>query len=80
MTTTVTAAFGPTLRWNGTSWKASPLASVGGSNRQLAGLSCGGPSNCAVTGTYQPAKGGPLRAFAEHWNGLAWKVTKLPQS
>jgi hypothetical protein len=60
------------LVWANFSWKAVPLALVGGTLPRLQDLSCGSPSNCMAVGSY----GKPWVPVAEHWNGTKWQITK----
>lgn len=63
------------LAWNGTTWRAEPLARIGGKIPRLASLSCGSASNCMAVGYYNPTATSRGRPVAEHWNGSTWQLT-----
>jgi hypothetical protein len=65
------------LVWNGAKWGIARLALVGGHLPKLVELSCGSSTNCVATGTYQVTPRSTPKPIAEHWNGKAWKVTKV---
>ena len=65
------------LIWNGTKWGVSKLALIGGHLPTLNNLACGSPTNCMVTGAYQPNPRTAPQPLVEHWNGKTWKITPI---
>jgi hypothetical protein len=65
------------LIWNGTKWGVSKLAQIGGHLPKVNDLACGSPTNCMVSGSYQPNPHTAPKPVAEHWNGKTWKVTPI---
>ena len=68
------------LVWNGAKWSATKMPHAARRLPNLTDLSCGSPTNCMATGTYQTTPVGTPKSVAEHWNGKAWTVTPSPGS
>jgi hypothetical protein len=60
------------LVWSGSSWRAVPLALVGGKLPRLSALSCGSAVSCMAVGS----SGKPPVPVAEHWNGTKWQLAR----
>jgi hypothetical protein len=60
------------LVWNHLTWKAVPLATIGGKVPSLVSVSCGSATSCMAVGSY----GKPSHPVAERWNGSKWQLTK----
>lgn len=73
-----TAGAATTVTWNGTSWKATPIARLHGHLPKLTLLSCGTTSNCVAIGTIRLTPRSTPQPIAEHWNGTAWHITPMP--
>jgi hypothetical protein len=64
--------------WNGSSWVLQPLSPpTGGSESQLAAVSCTTTTSCVAVGTYQNAVLGES-PLAEIWNGNRWRSSQPP--
>ena len=68
------------LVWNGAKWSATKMPRAAGRLPNLTDLSCGSPTNCMATGTYQTTPVGTPKSVAEHWNGKAWTVTSIAKA
>jgi len=63
--------------WNGSAWTVQPTPNpAGGSNSNLAGVSCGSPSACLAVGDYYDGRGNGV--LAEMWNGTSWAIESVP--
>jgi hypothetical protein len=64
--------------WHGTRWTADVMKPPSGSlGSTLSGISCVSAKSCVAVGEmFAPGK---QFAFAETWNGTAWKMTKVPE-
>jgi hypothetical protein len=63
--------------WNGATWTVQPTpAPAGGSNVDLAGVSCGSPTACVAVGGYYDGHGNAV--LAETWNGSIWSIQAVP--
>jgi hypothetical protein len=62
-------------RWDGSTWTTQHVPDVNpiGSTR-LTAVSCSSDSACMAAGTYNAG----TMAFAESWNGAAWKLHPMP--
>ena len=64
--------------WNGTVWAIQHAVKPKTSeDTDLEAISCPTVSNCTAVGFYTNTSGSNL-ALAEHWNGSAWSVQRIP--
>jgi hypothetical protein len=66
--------------WDGSAWsvQATPNPS-GGSDANLAGVSCASPTSCTAVGVYYPHNtGGVQQSLVEHWDGNTWSIQTSP--
>ena len=64
------------FRWNGTSWTMQNQPNPGGQSiNSDNAVSCGGPHDCTVAGSWINISALPL---AQHWNGTRWIGLKPP--
>jgi hypothetical protein len=62
-------------RWNGTSWAIQAMPDPGGgSESELADVSCPSSSLCIAVGT----TGGGRSPLVERWNGTSWAIQAVP--
>lgn len=67
--------------WNGIKWTAGTPPTPSGSNGyylDLLGVSCIAAKTCLAVGEYGGAGYEYGNAYAESWNGTAWKASKVP--
>lgn len=66
-------------RWNGTDWSSVPTPGGASEPSALFGVSCVTDSSCWAVGSYFTAADPPAtQTLAEHWDGSAWAVEKMP--
>ena len=70
------------LQWNGKNWiqiaAPNPGGTHGGSDNELAALSCAARSDCWAVGYYYNTTAAQLNE-ALHWDGTAWSLATTPQ-
>ena len=65
--------------WDGSAWSVVHLPAPRQSDStDLPSISCTGLASCWAVGTYQSTTTSAELPYAEHWNGRAWSVVKLP--
>lgn len=63
--------------WNGTRWRMLSTPSPGVTGSLLSGVACARPARCVAVGNYG-AGANDFRTLAEAWNGMRWRVLKVP--
>jgi hypothetical protein len=67
--------------WNGTSWRQASIAVLPGYKNptgNLNSVSCDSATDCTAVGFYGTGYNPGTVPLAEHWNGTAWSLEKVP--
>jgi hypothetical protein len=67
--------------WNGTSWRQTSIPVPPGYKNPIGNLdsvSCESATDCTAVGFYGTGYNPGTVALAEHWNGSAWSLEKVP--
>jgi hypothetical protein len=62
-------------RWNGSSWKATPIGAISGATLNVNGVSCTSSKLCEAVGSTSQANANSL---VEQWNGSSWARVPSP--
>lgn len=68
-------------RWDGTRWRLQHIPSPAGADMSgLGGVSCTSAAFCLAAGAFPTTSdpNGPIRGFAERWDGKRWTILSLP--
>jgi len=64
-------------RWDGTAWSVSPSPTPAAPFASLGAVSCASATSCDAVGMDSASLVATSKAFAEHWDGTAWKIVTV---
>ncbi len=64
------------LHWDGSRWRVSDGASLGGGTSELSGVSGTGPDDVWVAGRRTNGHDGLTQSLTEHWDGSTWQAVQ----